>query len=179
VRRGRSGVCLWKTLVEGVGRGDIWPIGHILLCREHYRLGQLEKELAIPPNPRRVSSSGDWELLAASRGGIRVVNRTLWWYHRHHGDSRRRGLDLEAWSRRRRSNPSLQQGPPQEGRVLRLFFGSSLHPPYGPDSCVRASEPRARASGRLPCRKRYATVRAAAGESVRRQRQRQRGRLGQ
>jgi hypothetical protein len=70
-----------------------------------------------------------------------VVGRTLWWYHRHHRDSRRRGgLELEARAKRRCSNPSLQQGPPQEGRVLRLSFDSSLHPPYGPDSCVRASE---------------------------------------
>jgi len=31
------------------GRGDIRPIGYILLCREQLKLGQLEKELAIPP----------------------------------------------------------------------------------------------------------------------------------
>ena len=73
----RPSGCLWKPLAEGIGRGDIWPIGYILLCREHHRLGQLEKELAILPNPWRVSSSGDWELLAASRGS-RVVSRTPW-----------------------------------------------------------------------------------------------------
>ena len=34
-----------------------------------------------------------------------------------------------------------QAQPAQKGAgVLRLSFGSSLHPPYGPDSCVRASD---------------------------------------
>ena len=61
---------------------------------------------------------------------------------------------------------SQGMGPPQEDRVLRLVFSSSLHPSYGPDFCVRPCEPRARASGRLPCRKRYATVRVAACKSV-------------
>src|SRR5438046_294695 len=32
----RPSGCLWKPLVEGIGRGNIWPIGHILLRREHY-----------------------------------------------------------------------------------------------------------------------------------------------
>ena len=35
---------------------------------------------------------------------------------------------------------SPKQSLSQEGRVLRLSFNSSLHPPYVPDSCVRASE---------------------------------------
>ena len=42
---------------------------------------------------------------------------------------------------------------------------SSLHP-YGPDSCVRAAEPRARASGGLPCRKMRTKVRVESGKSV-------------
>jgi len=49
---------LWKPLIEGVGGGDIWPIGRILPCREHHRLGQLEKELAIPPNLRGMGVAG-------------------------------------------------------------------------------------------------------------------------
>jgi hypothetical protein len=32
VRCGCPSSCLWKPLVEGIGRGDIWPIGRILLC---------------------------------------------------------------------------------------------------------------------------------------------------
>ena len=108
VRCGRPSSCLWEPLIDGISEGDMWPIGHILLRGEHYRLRHLKKELAIPPNPWGVSGPGDWELLAAGRGS-RVVGRTLWRFHRHHRDNRRRrGLELEARAWRRRSNPSLQ-----------------------------------------------------------------------
>ena len=83
-------------------------------------------------------SSGDgscWLLVevagwsAAPRGGTAGTTGTAvvvegWNWKPGHGDA----APIPAFSRA------------QEGRVLRLSFDSSLHPPYGPDSCVRASE---------------------------------------
>ena len=72
VRCSHSSCYFQKRLIKGISRGNIWPIRHILLCWEYYKLSQFKKVLAIPPNPRGVSGSRDWEFTASwgSRGSV-------------------------------------------------------------------------------------------------------------